>query len=198
MPDAPLPIHPADMDSFTADTTIAQALSSGHALTPPDKLSAVHYLIAQMEDSGEPITRISAQTNLHPVRIKQIQALPEYRHYLDQLRKSRTTGVPEFSPKEHLNEAAHRAFATIRNIMETGQNDTVRLNAAKEVLDRVSPKVQRTENASVSFSFDGKHLKDVIELMMVPHGRSVTQFSSTEEMLDFLEKEEGNGIQPDA
>lgn len=54
-----------------------------------------------------------------------------------------------------LNESVEDAESTIRDLMYTAESDTVRLAAAKEVLDRtVGKAVQRSESTNVTFTVE--------------------------------------------
>lgn len=112
-----------------------------------NNLSPRHRVAALLEARGEMNAReISEAVNLSYSRLAAVRAFPEYKLLVEKYQKELTERTLDEAAQllAKFNKAAPGAFETLELLHTKADRDSVRLGAAKEILDRasVSPKKQ--------------------------------------------------------
>lgn len=116
---------------------------------PPKTLNEKHHLVAYMQLAGATNIEIAAALDYHPTRVSAIQGSPLYKALLDKLRKDlnqRTVGAVI----DRIISEGPRNVEVLVELREHAENERVRLEAARDMLDRnpETSKVSRQENRS--------------------------------------------------
>lgn len=104
-----------------------------------NNLNARHRVAALLEARGELNAKeIADAINLSYARLAAVRAMPEYKLLVQQYARELVDRTLDKSSEllAKFNEEAPQAFATLQVLHEKADRDSVRLGAAKEILDR--------------------------------------------------------------
>lgn len=117
-------------------------------MSPPQKrLTPRNLLVALLDATGRTTDQIAAKTGYTREVIYNIRSSPLYKVEVAEIRKriedEAISGVVELPRK--FDEEAPEAFNTIKHLHKKAESEPVRLNAAKDILDRApnAPKIRQ-------------------------------------------------------
>ena len=109
------------------------------------KLKDWHRIMAEMQVMGYPNRKIALELGVHEMSIARVQRDPIFKVHIKDLRKQAEENSV-YDVAAHLNRVTEKTFRTLESLMESSESDNVRVTAAKEFADRISPKINRTES----------------------------------------------------
>ncbi len=109
-----------------------------------DKLKDWHCIMAEMQVMGWKATKIAEELGDHIMSVMRVQRDPIYKVFIADLRKQAQENST-YDVAAHLARVTEKTFTTLEELMEHSESDNVRVTAAKEFADRISPKVSKVE-----------------------------------------------------
>ncbi len=126
---------------------------------PPDTLNGKHLQMALMVAAGWTNKRIAQVLGTNEVRVGVIKQSPLFAaQVVAHQREFANLTLTQLA--DRIAAESGRTLDVIVGLRDTAENESVRLGAARELFDRQSPKVTRTESdATLKILFDGETLR---------------------------------------
>jgi len=155
-----------------------------------NKLKDWHRIMAEMQVMGYQNRKIALELGVHEMSVAKVQSDPIYKVYIKDLRK-RAEENSVFDVARYLQTMGEETFRTLADLMKYSESDNVRVTAAKEFADRISPKVNRTESEHTNIIYLES---DTIRMLAENFKQSCDieseqlEGKSDEEIIDIFEK----------
>lgn len=151
----------------------------------PKELSETHKLMATLFAAGWKNKEVSEELGISESRVSVIRNDPRVQVIVEQYGR-RFRDETARSVKERITRYSDQAVETVNNLMLHAESETVRLTAAKDLLDRAGHKPRENVNLT-SVSFEGG---DIMELV-----RTLKEARTPEQELEFVQDTSGVFVQ---
>lgn len=123
-------------------------------IKPPEKLNSRHRSLALLVATGTSLSKAADQIGLSKSWASAVGKSPLFQALVDHFQQEIESATLA-QAKEKLFHEALASVNTVTELRDTSMNESVRLSAAKDILDRTIPKVTRNEtDQTVHITFD--------------------------------------------
>lgn len=157
---------------------------------PIQELNDRHRAIAQMEVMGYQNRQIARELNCHEMTVYRVKASPVYKVYIKDLRKRVEESAP-FDIAGYLNSVSKETFQVMTDLMRNAESENVRGSMAKELADRIYPKVTKSEHEEtkvIEFGDSVQNLAHALADHMKVDPKKLAG-KSDDEIIDLLDEE---------